>query len=814
MTRTTRRMGIGSSILALTTASVLAIGGVAYADNIQDTIADTGTGVTLVAGSGSSGTAGIKLIGNNSQQDPDSGCNIDAGENPLKLDIITPTGVTATPDPLYITSCGTDFTVSFTASLGASSGSATVTVVSGPAGGGTYVNQVNIPITIFNTKPTVTVTGVANGTQYPDNAVPVAGCSVEDVEDVNPTAGPVISPLPPNSLGDHTVTCDYTDAGGLKADTASLIYTVISSNTKPSVEVTGVVDGAEYKDNVVPAAGCSVEDAEDDNPTAVAVISTLPANGLGSHTVTCDYTDAGGLEADTASATYTVIASNTKPTVAITGVNNEETYELGAVPVVGCTVTDAEDTNPTATPVITGILFHGLGLQTATCDYTDQGGLTADTVSATYIIQDTGNPTIHAVLDPATSNGSNGWYKTDVEVDFLCADIGGSGIESCTEATVLAEGAGQSVTGTATDWAGNTASTTVDNINVDKTGPTITAELDPATPDGSNSWYTSDVTVDFVCEDMGSGIDSCVGDVLLGEGAGQSATGTASDLAGHTASTTVDNINVDKTGPTITAELDPATPNGSNGWYTSDVTVDFVCEDTVSGIDSCTAPTVLGEGAHLPVTGTATDLAGHTASTTVSDINVDKTGPTIATVSGVVSYFYGSTPGTATCAATDELSGLDNCTVAGFGATAVGPHTATATATDIAGNVTTQEVTYQVKAWTRTGFYAPVDMGGVLNIVKAGSTVPLKFEVFGDAEFTNTSAVKSFVQRQVTCGTSAGTDDIEFTTTGKTELRYDAVAGQFIQNWQTPKSPAGTCYVVTMTLQDGVTTLVANFKLK
>jgi len=105
-------------------------------------------------------------------------------------------------------------------------------------------------------------------------------------------------------------------------------------------------------------------------------------------------------------------------------------------------------------------------------------------------------------------------------------------------------------------------------------------------------------------------------------------------------------------------------------------------------------------------------------------------------------------------------------------------------------------------------------MKGVVNIVKAGSTVPLKFEVFSDAELTNTTVVKSFTSRQVTCGTTTVTDDIEFTTTGKTELRYDAVAGQFIQNWQTPKAPAGTCYVVTMTLQDGVTTLVANFKLK
>ena len=579
MTRTTRRWGIGSSILALTTASVLAVGGVAYADNIQDTITDTVTGLTLVAGSGSA-SAAIRLIGNNAQQDPDNGCNIDAGEAPLVLDIHTPTGVTATPNQLSITACNTDFAVTFTASGTAVGGHVTATINSAPAGGGSYNNQVDIPITIThpNTAPSVTVTGVADGDTYPDNAVPAAGCSVTDAEEVNPTATPVIT--------------------------------------------------------------------------------NLPADGIGSHTVTCDYTDAGGLGAVTASATYNVIASNTKPTVAVTGVLDGESYEIGSVPTPGCAVTDAEDVNPTATPVVTGALSHGLGSQTVTCDYTDGGDLVADTATATYTIVDTADPTIEAVLVPATPNGSNGWYNTDVEVSFLCEDDPGSGIQACVGDTVLGEGSNQSVTGTATDWADNTAELTVSGINVDKAAP----------------------------------------------------------------------------------------------------------------------------------------------------IDVE--------VSGVSDYFYGTTPGTASCTADGGTSGLDSCTVTGFGQTAVGSHNATVTATDIAGNVETFSVPYVVKAWTRTGFYAPVDMGGVLNVVKGGSTVPLKFEVFGDAEFTSTSVVKSFVQRQVTCGSTSGTDDVEFTTTGKTELRYDAVAGQFIQNWQTPKGPAGTCYVVTMTLQDGVTTLVANFKLK
>lgn len=48
------------------------------------------------------------------------------------------------------------------------------------------------------------------------------------------------------------------------------------------------------------------------------------------------------------------------------------------------------------------------------------------------------------------------------------------------------------------------------------------------------------------------------------------------------------------------------------------------------------------------------------------------------------------------------------------------------------------------------------------------------------------------------------------TTTGSTSLRYDATGGQFIYNW---KTPAGTCYQLTMKAADGGS-ISANFKLK
>lgn len=129
-------------------------------------------------------------------------------------------------------------------------------------------------------------------------------------------------------------------------------------------------------------------------------------------------------------------------------------------------------------------------------------------------------------------------------------------------------------------------------------------------------------------------------------------------------------------------------------------------------------------------------------------------------------------------------------------------------------NVDTAAFTLIVKA-TVEGFYAPVDMGETLNVVNGGSTVPMKFEVFaGQVEWTDPGVVRSFDVVAVPCAAidPEVVDAIEFTTTGGTSLRYDADAGQFIQNWKTPTT-SGKCYQVTMTLVED-TTLVAYFQTK
>ena len=113
-----------------------------------------------------------------------------------------------------------------------------------------------------------------------------------------------------------------------------------------------------------------------------------------------------------------------------------------------------------------------------------------------------------------------------------------SGIDTVTGPQHLGEGADQSVDGTATDNAGNSASTTVSGINVDKTAPNLSAA--PTTSPNENGWYNTDVTQTWSADDALSGLagDKPADSVLSTEGEGQTASASVTDKAGNTTSAT------------------------------------------------------------------------------------------------------------------------------------------------------------------------------------------------------------------------------------------------------------------------------------
>jgi uncharacterized delta-60 repeat protein len=271
----------------------------------------------------------------------------------------------------------------------------------------------------------------------------------------------------------------------------------------------------------------------------------------------------------------------------------------------------------------------------------------------------------------------------------------------------------------------------------------------------------------------------------------------------------------DVTPPVIASNV-TGTP-GHNAWYVSDVTVEWTVTDNESAISAssgCAPTSVTADTAAATLICTATSAGGN-ASKLVT-IMRDATPPDAIWEDGPIgggSYYFGSVPAAPSCTATDATSGQAGCVIAGY-TTAVGSQILTATAHDVAGNQTTKQRTYTVLPWTLSGFHQPVDMNGVWNVAKSGSTVPLKFDVFSGAnELTEVAVVDSFAAKSVACPvTGYVADDVEFTTTGGTALRYDGTTGQFVQNWQTPRKP-GACYQVTVTTYDG-SLLSALFKLK
>src|SRR5262245_18965034 len=74
----------------------------------------------------------------------------------------------------------------------------------------------------------------------------------------------------------------------------------------------------------------------------------------------------------------------------------------------------------------------------------------------------------------------------------------------------------------------------------------------------------------------------------------------------------------------------------------------------------------------------------------------------------------------------------------------------------------------------RTGFYAPVNrIAGFLNVVNAGSAVPLKFNVYNDVIEQKTTDVLQFTVNSIPCSSDAPQDPVDFTVAGATSLRYD-----------------------------------------
>lgn len=281
--------------------------------------------------------------------------------------------------------------------------------------------------------------------------------------------------------------------------------------------------------------------------------------------------------------------------------------------------------------------------------------------------------------------------------------------------------------------------------------------------------------------------------------------------AGATSCTPLDAIP-----PTAAPTQSPAA-NGA-GWNNTDVTVNWNWTDNAggSGIDSANC-TILspssGEGT-LTLNANCKDNAGNTGSASYT-VKVDTTAPSITITSPTATSYLLNQVVAANFSCSDGGSGVASCvgTVASganINTGSGGTKTFTVNATDNVGNTSTVSVNYNV-SYNFTGFFQPVDNLPTLNVVKAGSAIPIKFSLGGNFSL-NIFATNYPVSQRVACYSSDSLDTIEETVTaGGSSLSYDATTNQYTYIWKTDKAWANTCRQLHVKLSDG-SDHIADFK--
>src|SRR3989475_703145 len=225
-------------------------------------------------------------------------------------------------------------------------------------------------------------------------------------------------------------------------------------------------------------------------------------------------------------------------------------------------------------------------------------GLVDATLSVSLVV-DTTPPASSISL--AGTAGANGWYVSNVTVSLSASDAT-SGVANITYRVdrgawlsyagpfVLGEGS-HAVDYFASDQAGLAEAAHTTTIAVDLTPPTTTASVSGTA--GANGWYVSNVMARLSASDSGSGVANIyvqldggnwaiyAGPVTLTEGT-HIVGYFAVDHAGLIEATHSLSVSVDTAPPTTTSSLSGTA--GTNGWYTSNVTVSLTATDATSGV--------------------------------------------------------------------------------------------------------------------------------------------------------------------------------------------------------------------------------------
>lgn len=369
---------------------------------------------------------------------------------------------------------------------------------------------------------------------------------------------------------------------------------------------------------------------------------------------------------------------------------------------------------------------------------TDVAGNTEAVRTTAEISIDTLAPSAALATQPATPDGTDGWFRQPGVTFTLDASDATSGIASrlfavdggatrtYTQPVTLSGPGDHVVRYWALDAAGNAGLPLVAHLKLDAVAPSTTATTTPAAPDGSNGWFTrAGVTVALAATDATSGVASTSfavdggpaqgysGPVSVAGPGSHSVAYWSTDAAGNVEATKTLTVELDDTGPTSTLVTSPSAPGGDNDWFTSNVTFTLGAVDDASGVAGSryridggvtrtyTGPVTVAQGDHT-IEHWAVDNAGNAGAHVTTRVKVDGVAPatTLATTPGEPdgsNGWFRRQSVEFTLASTDAASGVAErlYTIDGgepqpytgpVTVTGQGDHTITYQATDNAGN--------------------------------------------------------------------------------------------------------------------------------
>ena len=462
------------------------------------------------------------------------------------------------------------------------------------------------------------------------------------------------------AVGVTTVTFTATDASG-NTDSAAATVTITDTGapsvTAPADLTIDLATGSTLpaSDSAI-AAFLAAASASDDVDGSLTVANDAPADfPIGATVVTFSATDAAG-NSDSATATVTLTDTGA-PTVTAPADLPLDLNSGSEIPVTDPAIaaflsgaSASDDVDGTIAVTNDAPANFPVGATVVTFSATDAAG-NADSATATVTITDTGAPSVTAPADlevdlavGATLPASDSAIAAFLAAASASDDVDGS-LSVTHDAPADFPVGVTTVTFSAIDASGNTASASA-TVTVSDTGaPTMTAPTDLAIDlaAGSTVPVGDDAIANFLAAATASD-DVDPAPAITHDAPAQFPIGativtfTATDAAGNTDSATA-TVTVSDTGePTVTAPADLALSldSGSSIPATDTAIADFLAaasaSDDVDGSLSVTndAPTEFLAGATV-VTFSATDGAGNTSSATAT-VSISDNGAPALTV--------------------------------------------------------------------------------------------------------------------------------------------------------------------------------------